>query len=192
MKMHANARFFQITAPILTPASPASPAKARQTLPTRPIQRARAKRSQPPPSCLRTSLPHIFPSRAGAKRTHVRQQSWRGVANERVARSRSSSPDRPRVMRPRPRGRRRSVDRGRRRPAIYSPESVFSPGRRRACGCAEGHTARFAIAREPAGSGGAAEVRACVETPRRKLGDPLFDQAIGPGPHRESLNGARR
>jgi len=137
--------------------------------------------------------PHATPHKPKcAKRTHVRQQSWRGVANERVARSRSSSPDRPRVMRPRPRGRRRSVDRGRRRPAIYSPESVFSPGRRRACGCAEGHTARFAIAREPAGSGGAAEVRACVETPRRKLGDPLFDQAIGPGPHRESLNGARR
>jgi len=42
----------------------------------------------------------------------VRQPSWQGVANERVARSRSSKPDRPRVMRCRPRGRRRSVDRG--------------------------------------------------------------------------------
>ena len=103
--------------------------------------------------------------RAGAKRSHVRQQSWRGVANERVARSRSSKPDRPRVMRCRPRGRRRSVDRGRRRPAMYSPESVYSPGRRRACGCAEGRIDRFAMARIGRVRRGR-RTRACVETPR--------------------------
>ena len=61
-----------------------------------------------------------------AKRSHVRQPSWRGVANERVARSRSSSPDRPRVMRCRPRGRRRSVDRGKRRPAIQPRKRLQS------------------------------------------------------------------
>jgi hypothetical protein len=104
-----------------------------------------------------------------AKRTQVRQPSWRGVANERVARSRSSSPDRPRVMRCRPRGRRRSVDRGRCRPAMYSPESVYSPGRRRTFGCAEGHTGRFAMARTGRVRRGL-RTRACVETPREDAG----------------------
>ena len=104
-------------------------------------------------------------SSPGAKRTQVRQPSWRGVANERVARSRSSSPDRPRVMRCRPRGRRRSVDRGRCRPAMYSPESVYSPGRRRTFGCAEGHTGRFAMARTGRVRRGR-RTRARVKTPR--------------------------
>ena len=106
-----------------------------------------------------------FPPAPGAKRTQVRQPSWRGVANERVARSRSSSPDRPRVMRCRPRGRRRSVDRGRCRPAMYSPESVYSPGRRRTFGCAEGHTGRFAMARTGRVRRGR-RTRARVKTPR--------------------------
>src|SRR5439155_26915774 len=39
----------------------------------------------------------------------------------------------------------------------YSPESVSSSGRRRACGCAEGHTSTGSPWREPVGSGGAAE-----------------------------------
>jgi outer membrane protein assembly factor BamB len=49
----------------------------------------------------------------------------RGVVNERVTRERPSQPSRPRVMRRRPQGRRRSVDRGTRRPAIELRNQVL-------------------------------------------------------------------
>jgi hypothetical protein len=48
----------------------------------------------------------------------VRQGNWRRVVDESSIQERSSDPPWPRVMRRRPRGRRRSVDRGGRRPAI--------------------------------------------------------------------------
>src|SRR5258706_15704523 len=124
---------------------------------------------------------------AGAKQTQVRQPSWRGVANERVARSRFSSPDRPRVMRCRPRGRQRSVDRGKRRPAIQ-PRKGCSPGRRRTFGCAEGHIVRLAQCERRRVRRGR-RTPACVQTPPEdapRIG-VLLSSAPPPGAGGEKL-----
>ena len=114
----------------------------------------------------------------------VRRINRRGVVNEKVTRKWSSDPHRPRVMRSRSRGRRRSVDRGTCGPGIQ-PRKTTTPGRRR---CKEKRKA-------PSGapiSRGVPESRA-VRDPvhvrrhfAREPGDPRFAQGrSGRGTHRE-------
>src|SRR6202044_1530266 len=60
----------------------------------------------------------------------VRRLNRRGVVNAKGIRERNSDPYRPRVMRSHPRGRRRSVDRGKYGPGIQ-PRKNLTPGCRR-------------------------------------------------------------
>src|SRR6266542_6360541 len=114
----------------------------------------------------------------------VRRLNRRGVVNEKVIRKWISDPYRPRVMRSRPRGWRRSVDRGKYGPGIQ-PRKKLTPG------CRPCKEKRKAPPEAPI-SRGASRSRA-VRDPvhvRKHLawepGDPAFTpDGIWPGTHRE-------
>src|SRR5467141_4269679 len=114
----------------------------------------------------------------------VRRLNRRGVVNEKVIRKWISDPHRPRVMRSRSQGRRRSVDRGTCGPGIQ-PRKRFTPGRRRC------RRKRKAPSGAPI-SRGATESRAVTDPVHvrkhleREPGDPRLAQDSNcPGTHRE-------